>query len=310
MTVYKYSRISVASESSVSSNQPIRRPAIGRVSRGVKRPFSGDHSDRISKRSCHYSGKLVTPDGEANDILFSVANRVSSRRTASSNKYLYKLMTPLFRREMQRVQIQLKTAKEKLILKKKEALIERKNYLKRLFTFPFKSQPICTKDKERDAPIDNFKPNKKLWVGDDEIYKKRLHLARRRKDKLLADRLAELKRRALKRNLERIREMKRNYYDAAVSYTCYTSCLYWTSDTETEDGDSDDCYIDYDQYAVEKIFPPDMVKVENMSPHTHPDDDKIVILNYLKIYNRTVLPAPSYSSWYISTPVFEQLDTE
>ena len=149
MNAYKYSRISLASKLSVSSNQPIRRPAIGRVSRGVKRLFSGDHSDRISKRSCHYSGKLVTPDGEANDIPFA-------NRTASSNKYLYKLMTPLFRQEMQRVQIQLKTAKEKLILKKKEARIERKNYLKRLFTFPFKLQPICTKDKERDAPIDDF----------------------------------------------------------------------------------------------------------------------------------------------------------
>ena len=147
-------------------------------------------------------------------------------------------------------------------------------------------------------------------MGDDEIYKKRLHLGRKRKDKLLAERLAALKRKALKRNLERIRDMKRKYYDAAVSYTRYTSCLYWTSDTETEDGDSDDCYIDYDQYAVEKISPPEIVQVENMCPHTHPDDDKIEILNYLKIFNRTVLPAPAYSSFYISTPVFDVLDTE
>ena len=303
ITAYKGSHISLACKLSVSRNQPIRRPAIGRISRGVKRPFSGDHSDRISKRSCHYSGKLVTPDGEANDIRFA-------NRTASSNKYLYKLMTREFRQEMEKVQIQLKTAKEKLILEKKQARIERMKYLKRLFTFPSKGQPICTKDKERDAPIDIFKPNKKLWVGDDEMYKKRVHLARRRRAKLLADRLAALKRRALKRNLDRIRQMKRNYYDAAVSYTRYTSCLFWTSDTETEDNDSDDCYIDYDQYAVEKIFPPELVHVENMSPQTHPDDDKIAVLSYLKIYNRTVLPAPAYSSFYISKPVFDEVDTE
>ena len=140
MIAYKHSQISLASKLSVSRNQPIRRPAIGGVSRGVKRPFSGDHSDRISKRSCRYSGKLVTPD-------VSIASRLSSGRTASSNKYL--LMTPLLRWQMQRVQIQLKTAKENLILKKKEAQIERMNYLKRLFTFPFKSKPICTKDKEK-----------------------------------------------------------------------------------------------------------------------------------------------------------------
>ena len=311
MTGYKYSR----------------ETAIGRVSRGVKHLFSGHHSDRFSKRSCNDSVKLVTPEGEANVIPFRIAKKRCSRRTASSKKYLSKFMTPLFRQEMERVEIELKTAKEKLRVKK--SLIERKN------TFPFKSQPICTKDKERYTqpictkdkeryaqpictkdkeryaqPIDVFKPNKKLLVGDDDIYKKKLDLARGRKRKLLDDRLAALKRRALKRDLERIREMKRNYYDAAVSYTCYTSCLYWTSDTETEDGDSDDCYIDYDQYAVEKYFPPEMVEFQNMCPHTHPDDDKIAFLCYLKIYNRTVLPAPADSSWYISTPVFAELDTE
>ena len=320
-TVYKYTRYLAAFKSSVSSKKPRtdrgnRETAIGRISRGVKHLFSGDYNDRISKRSCHDSVKLVTQDGEA--------KRLCSHRTASSTQYLSKLMTPLFRQEMTRVQIERKMAKEKLLVEKslierncelivKKSLRERNcesdpNILKRLFPSSMLSQP---KDKARSGPIDVFIPNKKLLEGHDKIYQKKFDLERRERSKNLAARIAEMKASALQKNLATIREMKRNYYDAAVWYSHYDdSSLYWTSDTETEDSDSDDCYIDYDQYMVEKIFPPEMVEVQNMAAHTDPADDNIAFLNYLKIHNRTVMPVPAESSWYISKPVFEELATE
>ena len=352
MTVYKYTRSLGEFKSSVSSkklrkHEGNRETAIGHVSRGVKCPFSGDHSDRIAKRSCHYSVdhsdriskrschdsvKLVTPDGEA--------KKLCSCRTASSMKYLSKFMTPLFREEMRRVQIELKTAKEKLkvknsliernrelIVKKslternrelivEKSLIERnwesnRNILKRSILC---SQLKQAKDKARYEPSDIFNPNRKLLEGHDEIYHKKLEIYHKKLDlerrKKLAASIEQMKESALQKNLARIKEMKHNYYDAAASYTHYSPCLYWTLDTETEDSDSDDYYIDYDHYTVEKIFPPEMVEIENMSVHEDPEDDKITFLNYFKIHNRTVMPVPSHTSWYISTPVFAELDTE
>ena len=322
MTVYKYTVSLGEFKSSVSSknirkHKGIRDTAIGHVSRGVKRPFSGDHSDRISKRSCHDSVKLVTPDGKANVIPFRVAKRMCSCRTASSTKYLSKFMTTLFKQEMRQVQIELKTAKEKLIAKKRllernceliveKSLLERnfESEKRRAFTW---SQLSQAKDKARYGLINVFNPNRKLLEGHDEIYQKKLDLERRKK---LAARIKQMKESALQKNLARIREMKRKYYDACVLYMHFNSSLYWTSDSETDDSDSDNYYIDYDHYTVEKIFPPEMVEIENMFDHEDPADDKIAYLNYFKIHNHTVIPQPSDSSWYISTPVFAELDTE